>query len=151
MHAITSTQSENNNTFLITRILNETLESSPQKYIPKTNTSIQNTQTQNSNTNISTQMPIIKRGHDISEMNTSEITTITSPKRKRKKRMVWCERDMKRALRMVEQGGMSGRSAAEICHVPSSTLWVRLKQRKHDREDKEEVNVESESESEWPY
>jgi hypothetical protein len=54
---------------------------------------------------------------------------------KRKKRRIWIEKDMKRAVRMVERCGISGHRAAKECDVPVSSLWVRLKERQMDRED----------------
>jgi hypothetical protein len=47
---------------------------------------------------------------------------------------------MKKAIRLVEQGGKSGRSAAEKCRVPPSSLWMRVQQRKREREEKEKVD-----------
>jgi hypothetical protein len=96
---------------------------------------------------LSTSNPNHKRGRDASV--TIITTNNSTSERKRKKRMKWYEKDMKIALRLVENGKMSGRSAAEYCHVPPSTLWTRLKQRKHDREDSEKrIEIEYDSELE---
>jgi hypothetical protein len=65
---------------------------------------------------------------------------------KRKKRRIWFERDMKKAIRMVEQRGATGQRAAKECNVPVSSLWVRLQQRKMDREDEVANSCGSENE-----
>jgi hypothetical protein len=38
----------------------------------------------------------------------------------------WDEQDMLRAMTLVQTTQMSTRAAAELCHVPRSTLWDRL-------------------------